>query len=185
MVVRQDRKEQILDKAVDIFAELGYYKTTTARVAKEAGVTQPYVFHFFSSKEELFIAVVDRAVGRIADAFSQVEAPADQLMETMGIAFENLMHTYRAETLLVMQSYTIAEPAIREHMRERFSTIFNWIIKKFTTAGLPEPEVAASQFMSMGFLITVAEVLDLPQMLSFKDCYRDELQGMKDDTLQD
>lgn len=30
MVVRQDRIEQILAKAVDVFAELGYYKATTA-----------------------------------------------------------------------------------------------------------------------------------------------------------
>lgn len=120
MVIRQDRKEQILAKAVDVFAELGYYKATTARVAKEAGVTQPYVFHFFSNKEELFIAVIDQAIGRIADAFSRVEAPADQLMETMGQVFDDVMSSYRAETLLVMQAHTIPEPAIREHVRGLF-----------------------------------------------------------------
>lgn len=38
MVVRQDRKEQILAKAAVVFAEIGYYKATTTRVAKEAGV---------------------------------------------------------------------------------------------------------------------------------------------------
>ncbi|WP_339323505.1 TetR family transcriptional regulator [Paenibacillus sp. FSL W8-0194] len=38
MVVRQDRKEQILAKAADVFAKIGYYKATTTRVAKEAGV---------------------------------------------------------------------------------------------------------------------------------------------------
>lgn len=43
----RNRKEQIIDKAVGLFAELGYYKTTTAMVAKAVGVTQPYVFHFF------------------------------------------------------------------------------------------------------------------------------------------
>lgn len=170
MVIRQDRKEQILAKAVDVFAELGYYKATTARVAKEAGVTQPYVFHFFSNKEELFIAVIDRAIGRIADAFSRVEAPADQLMETMGQVFDDVMSSYRAETLLVMQAHTIPEPAIREHVRGFFSNIFSSVLEKFTAAGLPEPEAAASQFMGMGYLITVAEVLDLPQMLCFKDC---------------
>ncbi|MFD1957105.1 TetR/AcrR family transcriptional regulator [Paenibacillus thailandensis] len=169
MAVRQDRKEQIMDKAVDVFAELGYYKATTARVAKEAGVTQPYVFHFFGSKEELFIAVIDRAIVRIAAAFERVEAPADQLLETMGSAFEDIMGTHRAETLLVMQAYTIAEPAIRDHVRERFANIHEAVLRKFTAAGLPEPKAAASQFMGMGFLITVTEVLDLPQLLCFKD----------------
>ena len=34
MVVREDRKEQIIDKAVGVFAEQGYYKATTALVAR-------------------------------------------------------------------------------------------------------------------------------------------------------
>ncbi|MFC6604185.1 TetR/AcrR family transcriptional regulator [Ectobacillus funiculus] len=84
MAGHEDRKEQIIDKAVGIFAELGYYKATTAQVAKAVGVTQPYVFHFFKNKEELFKAVIDRAITRIYETFTQVEAPSDRLMETMG-----------------------------------------------------------------------------------------------------
>ncbi len=122
MVVREDRKEQIIDKAVGVFAEQGYYKATTALVAKAAGVTQPYVFHFFASKEELFKAVVDRAVNRIYETFAGIEAPADRLEETMGMAFVSIMNVHRDEILLVMQAYTIAEPVIREHVRDKFAS---------------------------------------------------------------
>ncbi|WP_370621864.1 TetR/AcrR family transcriptional regulator [Bacillus sp. JCM 19034] len=46
MTPREDKKEVIIEKAVAVFAENGYYKATTAMVAKEAGVTQPMCFIF-------------------------------------------------------------------------------------------------------------------------------------------
>ncbi|WP_429876946.1 TetR/AcrR family transcriptional regulator [Fictibacillus sp. NRS-1165] len=50
MADRENRKEQIIDKAVGLFAELGYYKTTTAMVAKAVGVTH-MCFTFFKIKK--------------------------------------------------------------------------------------------------------------------------------------
>lgn len=169
MAGHEDRKEQIIDKAVGIFAELGYYKATTARVAKAVGVTQPYVFHFFNNKEELFKAVIDRAINRIYETFTQVEAPLDRLTETMGHAFLQIMEAHRDEIIMVMQAHAISEPVIREHVSEKFRIIYEGIIAKFERAGIPNAEAAASQFIGMGLLITVSEVLDLPQLLHFKD----------------
>ncbi|MEW9701410.1 TetR/AcrR family transcriptional regulator [Paenibacillus sp. SI8] len=168
VVVREDRKEQIMEKAVGIFAELGYYKATTALVAKAAGVTQPYVFHFFKNKEELFNAVIDRAVARIYETFSEIEAPADQLLVTMGNAFMHIMQVHRAEITMVMQAHAISEPVIREHVSENFRVIYKSIVEKFQKAGIDDAEEAASQFMGMGLLITVSEALDLPELLCFK-----------------
>jgi AcrR family transcriptional regulator len=168
MVVREDRKEQIIDQAVGLFAELGFYKATTAMVAKGAGVTQPYVFHFFANKEALFNAVIDRAASRIYETFAEVEAPADRLEETMGTAFIDIMNTHRNETLVVMQAYAIAEPLIRQHVREKFRLIHEAIIAKFQRAAIPNAEAAASRFMGIGLLITVSEVLALPEMVCFK-----------------
>lgn len=51
VAVREDKKEIIIENAVGVFAERGYYKATTAMVAKAAGVTQPYVFHFLKTRK--------------------------------------------------------------------------------------------------------------------------------------
>ncbi|KKB33904.1 TetR/AcrR family transcriptional regulator [Bacillus thermotolerans] len=164
MAAREDKKEIIIEKAVSVFAQRGYYKATTAMVAKEAGVTQPYVFHFFANKEELFKAVMDRAFGRIYDTFAKIDAPADQLIETMGHAFEEVIQTHRDEVLMVMQAHAISEEGIREHVRKLFKTIFDSLSLKFERAGIPEAEKTAAHFIGTGLLITVAEVLDLPQL---------------------
>jgi AcrR family transcriptional regulator len=169
LAVREDKKELIIENAVAVFAENGYYKATTAMVAKAAGVTQPYVFHFFENKEELFKAVLDRAFGRIYDTFSEVQAPADQLIETMGQAFEQIIRTHRDEVLMVMQSHAISEEGIRDHVRKLFMTIFESLTLKFEKAGIPNAKGAAGHFIGAGLLITLADVLDLPQLAQGKE----------------
>lgn len=165
LVHREDKRERIIENALVVFAEKGYYKATTAMVAKAAGVTQPYVFHFFENKEELFKVVIDRAFGRIYDTFSEVEAPADQLIETMGRGFSQIIQTHRDEVLMVMQAHSISDMGIREHVRKLFLKIFESLTLKFERAGLPNAKGTAAHFIGTGLLITVAEVLDLPQLI--------------------
>ncbi|MEH7491511.1 TetR/AcrR family transcriptional regulator [Neobacillus niacini] len=169
MAVREDKKEIIIENAVGVFAERGYYKATTAMVAKAAGVTQPYVFHFFENKEELFKAVINRAFGRIYDTFAEVQAPADELIETMGQAFEQIIQTHRDEVLMVMQAHAISEPRIREHVSSLFLRIFESLTLKFNKAGIPNAKETAAHFIGTGLLITLAEVLNLPQLTHGKD----------------
>jgi AcrR family transcriptional regulator len=169
MLPRKDKKEIIIEKAVAVFAEKGYYKATTAMIAKAAGVTQPYVFHFFKNKEELFKVVIDRAFGRIYGTFSEVQAPANILIETMGRAFEQIIQTHRDEVLMVMQAHAIAEDGIREHVKNLFLAIFESLTLKFGHAGIPNAKQTAAHFIGTGLLITVAEVLDIPQLTHKSD----------------
>lgn len=54
-----DGRQRILEAAVRSFADVGYEGTTTARVARDAGVTQPLVHHHFGSKEGMWRAAMD------------------------------------------------------------------------------------------------------------------------------
>jgi AcrR family transcriptional regulator len=160
-----DRKDQLLDAAAKLFASYGMYKTTTAMVAAEVGVTQPYIFHFFRTKEQLYLAVLDRALHRLIEAFTAVQAPPEQLARQMGGAFFQLMSTHRDEILLCMQAFTVPEPNIREYTREQFRRVQEIIAGRFERAGLPNPQRQASIFISQGLLITLSEVLQLPELI--------------------
>ena len=50
-----DRKEAIMEAAIRVFATIGYHRATTADVSREAGISQPYVYRFFATKEALFL----------------------------------------------------------------------------------------------------------------------------------
>lgn len=159
------RKEQILDAAAELFAFQGFYKTTTALVAKAVGVTQPYVFHFFKTKEELFLAVLDRGYRRLVHAFSVVESPSEELVHRMGGAFKELLVTHRNEILLVMQAYAIPEPAIRDEVKSKFAEIHQMVSGRFAQAGIPNAAGEAGAFIGTGLLIALSQILELPRLL--------------------
>ena len=52
-----DRRQLVLEAATRAFARGGYAGTSTDRVAREAGVSQPYVVRIFGTKLELFLEV--------------------------------------------------------------------------------------------------------------------------------
>lgn len=162
-----DRKNQILAAAADLFAEQGYYKTTTADVARAVGVTQPYIFHFFKSKEELYLAVLSNACRLIQHAFQTVEAEDPALLpEAMGAAFNELMNQHRNAILLVMMSFATPDTSIRGFTREGFDAIFETVRGRFKQAGIPQHDYAAATFIGQGLLIAMAEVLQLPKLVS-------------------
>ncbi|MFD0671396.1 TetR/AcrR family transcriptional regulator [Cohnella sp. GCM10027633] len=160
-----NRKEQIMQCAAALFAEQGYYKTTTAHIASAAGVTQPYVFHFFKSKEQLYIDVLSRAYERLRLAFASVEAPANELSFRMGSAFNELLATHRNEMLLLMQCFATPEAEVRKFSTECFSAIYDTVKSRYEQAGVDNPGHEASMFISCGFVITLSEVLGLQKLI--------------------
>jgi AcrR family transcriptional regulator len=167
--IAASRKEQIMNSAAALFASQGFYKTTTAHVAEAVGVTQPYVFHFFKTKEQLYLAVLDRAFERMQYAFNTVEAPPEQLAHRMGEAFNVLLATHRNEILLLMQCFTTPEPGVRELAQRNFGLVYETVKMRFEQAGVPNASFEASQFISCGLIITLAEVLEMPQLSPWSD----------------
>ncbi|MGH7176205.1 MAG: TetR/AcrR family transcriptional regulator [Tepidisphaeraceae bacterium] len=52
------RRRQLIDVATRLFASFGYDATTTAAIAKAAGITEPILYRHFKNKQELFVAIV-------------------------------------------------------------------------------------------------------------------------------
>jgi len=56
--VVEDRREQIMEAAMRVFAQKGYMRATNKDVAQEAGITTGLIYHYFDSKEALLKALV-------------------------------------------------------------------------------------------------------------------------------
>jgi AcrR family transcriptional regulator len=81
--IREERKEHILSIAVQIFAQKGLAGTRVADIATAGEMSQGLIFRYFASKEEVFAAVVERALQGAADlaqaAFQQPLSPLGKL----------------------------------------------------------------------------------------------------------
>ncbi|MFL5342935.1 MAG: TetR/AcrR family transcriptional regulator [Gemmataceae bacterium] len=74
------RQEEILDAAAALFARNGYPNTDVQQVADALGVGKGTVYRYFPSKEELFLAAVDRGIRQMEDyVHGSVEGVADHV----------------------------------------------------------------------------------------------------------
>jgi len=60
-----DKKQRIIDAAMKLISEKGYHGATTASIAKEAGVSQGIIFHYFKNKEKLFLALLKEGTNKL------------------------------------------------------------------------------------------------------------------------
>lgn len=68
------RRQEILDRAIEVFAQRGGSRTSLRAIAQEVGVTHAALTHYFGSLDELLVAVYDESQRR-ADAESEPGRP--------------------------------------------------------------------------------------------------------------
>ena len=76
----EDRKVQILRVAVGLFSKKGFGGTTTREIAQAAGVSEAMVFRHYSTKQELYSAILDHKACS-GDAMDPGELVAEALQE--------------------------------------------------------------------------------------------------------
>lgn len=147
---KENRKDDILEAGLEVFADKGYYNTTTALIAEKAGISQPYVFKFFKTKEELFVAALDRAYERILQAF-EIEAGPEDLVNHMIKVYEELTESRPNEIALQVIGLSVTEDAIRSSTQKGLASIRNHTLEKFQSAGIPNAEDQVTTFLARGY----------------------------------
>jgi len=67
-----EKQENILKAALQLFANEGFYATSTSKVAKQAGVSEGLIFRHFGNKEGLLQAVLDEGENKLKDLLIEV-----------------------------------------------------------------------------------------------------------------
>ncbi|MHB8903328.1 MAG: TetR/AcrR family transcriptional regulator [Thermoguttaceae bacterium] len=89
------RRQQILDAAATLFARHGYGNTDVQFVADALQVGKGTVYRYFSSKESLFLAAVDRAMERLTERFDAEVYTIDDPLERMEHALRVYLGFFR------------------------------------------------------------------------------------------
>jgi len=155
----EERREEILAVAIRHFAIGGLHGTSTDAIAREAGISQPYLFRLFRTKKELFLACVDRANERVRDAFRRAAADAgdEDRLKALGHAYVEELLPDRHAILMQMQGYVAtSDPEIQAHVRECFERL---VAEVTELSGADEAAVWA--FFAHGMLLNVTQSLDL------------------------
>lgn len=125
-----ERREQILDAAIAVFGELGYAGATTDRVARAAGISQPYVVRLFGTKEQLFIETLRHTLDRLLTTFRAAlpaDGDADSAEHRLGEAYLHLVED-RGVLLTLLHGYLMGtDPVIGPVARDGFLQVFRML----------------------------------------------------------
>jgi AcrR family transcriptional regulator len=167
-----ERRRQILDAALKLFAHHGYGGTTTKAIAKEAGITEGLIYHYFGGKAEL---LVDLAKGRSA-LLQQVgsllrdegDVPVTRTMPRIARGWVELVR-HQGDLVIMLVSESHAHPevgaafaALLDEVRGGLSAYLDRrVAAGELRADLPTP-VAAASFLSalLMFFYTHADLDD-------------------------
>jgi TetR/AcrR family fatty acid metabolism transcriptional regulator len=92
----EDKRRQLLDAAVRVFARKGFYASRVGDIAEEAGVAHGLLYHYFKSKDQVLEAVFHEnwslLVARIESVEETDEPAADQLRHISAIVLRTWLH---------------------------------------------------------------------------------------------
>jgi AcrR family transcriptional regulator len=156
-----ERREQVITAAVREFADQGYQAASTAAIARRAGISQPYIYALFPSKQDLFIAVHDQVTERIRQAFAEAAgrgSTPDEKLDRMGEVYPTLIAD-RYALLAQLQTYATGDPVIQAHASRRYRELYDEVIRLSGASPLQ-----ASLFFACGMLANVTTALGLEEI---------------------
>ncbi len=162
--MREDRRRQILDAAVRVFARQGFHQCRVSDIADEAGVAYGLVYHYFSSKESvldtLFLERWDVLLEAIATVDKRRGQPRDKLHAVAGF----IVDSYRADPelmkVIIVEVTRAANSFGARHLakiREAFDGIAE-IVRDAQRVGAFRDDVDAD-FAAMTFYGAIEQVL--------------------------
>jgi AcrR family transcriptional regulator len=154
----EERRDSVLNAAVVEFAAYGLYGASTEAIAERAGISQPYIFRLFGTKQELFREAVERVVDRILSQWrAAVAADPAHPLPAMERSMEYLMHN-RDELVLLLHAFAAArDPEACLFGRNRLREIYMSVAQ---ISGATDDEM--HDFFAHAMLMMVACAMDLP-----------------------
>ncbi len=153
-----ERRDAVIAAATVEFARGGYAGTSTQAIARRVGVSQPYLFQLYATKEDLFLATIRACFEATRSAFQESGGAArDAGADSRGI-LAAMAHTYMAlladrdRLRLQLQSYAACgDPAIQAVVHEEWTRLYQTVS---SISGADE--VRIHQWFAEGMLLNVA-----------------------------
>jgi len=124
--VKENRKDDIFNAAVECFNENGYYKASMDMIAERAKMTKRGLYYHFKSKDELFIELFHymnkKYYAQIPSYVTEINDPEERLMHFVKIANKVLIeNTDFLKFTHEFMSIGLRKPSIREVMTSYYN----------------------------------------------------------------
>lgn len=117
---KPNKKQRIIETAIRLVSEKGYHRTTTSMIAKRAGVSQGIIFHYFKSKENLFLTLLRESSDKLLLTMEErIKGEKDTLKKVKGIIEAYLELAEKEEKLFRLFTREVRNPELSTKKLER------------------------------------------------------------------
>jgi TetR/AcrR family transcriptional regulator, cholesterol catabolism regulator len=136
-----DRRREIVRTAADLFERSGYAATTMDDIAAAVGLAKPTLYHYFTSKDRILVAIYEEYSGLLLERHEQRLhvglSPEQMLLEVMADILE-LMETHRGHVRVFYERHREVPDEARAEIRrkrERYRLMVEEIFTKGVESG--------------------------------------------------
>ena len=168
----EERRAALLETACNSFSQGSYRGTTTAEIARDAGVTEPVLYRHFASKRDLYLACLAETWAGVRAMWDETVAgePDPALwIAAMGRSFiesevaRPVISNLWVQALAEASEDEVIRAYMKEHMREVHAYVVGVGRRAQATGAIdPERDIEAESwiFISLGLLSMADRVLD-------------------------
>lgn len=158
----EDRRQQILEVAMELFSQRGFRGTTTKEIALAAGVNEAIIFRHFATKSDLYAAIIDQKAS--SESVQTLQRVIDEAMERgddrqvfESFAFHILEFHEHDDTAMrilfysALEGHELAEMIFTNHILKQHRRLTEYVKKRIAEGAFRQvdPIIAVRGFVGM------------------------------------
>ena len=152
--LRESRKQQIMDAALELFAQEGYASCSIAQLANHTGISKGLMYNYFESKEALLVAIIEDGISEFLDYFNPDHDGALTTEELTGFirkVFSSIRENQQFWTLYIN---IVIQPRVKEFLDgEPFRNVMDqygpMLMAYFKEMGFEDPALEMLTFSAL------------------------------------
>lgn len=171
------RRAQIISTTIELLSRHGLPGTTTARIAREVGISEPALYRHFRNKEEILLAALDEVSARLLQLMNEA-ASAERLvakkLRRMSAALYEFVMSHPEEAIALFEVFSASRDShLKQVLQGKFLgslAIVEDMLKEGIAQGELRPDIdvalTAWKVVSLGITLNFAAMLGLSHVLT-------------------
>ncbi|MCU4163540.1 TetR/AcrR family transcriptional regulator [Carboxylicivirga caseinilyticus] len=156
--IREERKQQIMQVALEVIAENGFASASISRIAQKAGISKGLMYNYFESKEALVISIMLEGFNQLTSAFDPnhdgvlTEAELHFFIDHSFKTLEDNLPFWRMYFMVLLQPdvYNIITPHLEKTLQPFYETAMSFFINHGYEDPLTEVRFFAAMMDGVG-----------------------------------
>ncbi|HER09941.1 MAG TPA: TetR/AcrR family transcriptional regulator [Bacteroides sp.] len=167
--IRDDRRKQIMNVALHLFATEGYAHCTIAMLAARTGISKGLMYHYFNSKEALLEAIIEEGLDEVMNLFDPNRDGVLTSREFIDFIRKVFAVMRSDKEFWVLYVSVIMQPRVKEHLTDKpiirsIEQFLQILMEYFTRKGFDDPNLEVLTLSAMIEGLGILMVYTYPEM---------------------